>query len=360
MAVDATFVARAVEGIFSTVTALQEYEKNKWLPTAPKSIAPALGWLKGKGSDAVDDLMGRIEGWLGAAASAADLNEVIRQLAVYTPTFPPGAGVESGPAPGAGGEAAAAPADNLTGNLLTLSVHLVRNRWPARARSSLLALLCERCLADLDARSRALLVHVLAQLGGLGSGGGGGASSRAGLHVRRLLTSGVGGGDFVRLKQELDASGDYHNLHKLVFRDLAADDTRAFVLAFAAAEGGAFRDRAEAGEDGTRLRPWRKVHHHHHHHYHPALAESPSLGLWWRHAPRYPTSVPARLLGVVWCGTSRTHEPPLPLTNSEPPSPLTSPPSARCPPRLCPTWTTRRGARAAAFPQASIAPCRPR
>lgn len=46
----------------------------------------------------------------------------------------------------------------------------------------------------------------------------------------RKIICGKDGGELIRLKLEADSKGDYHSLHKLVFRDVTDPAIRADIL----------------------------------------------------------------------------------------------------------------------------------
>ena len=200
-----------------------------------------------------------------------ELNEVISRLSHYR--------ARRGSNSGDGNEAAAAATaaasnvvvddddnngddDGEAESYFSLAIYKVTDVWPSFSRSRLLKFLCEDRLCDLNVRSRALLLHAL-QLLQLS------AHERGACYVKHILTRWSGRdvwGELVRLKLEMDAKGDYHSLHKLLFVDMiGAEDLahREEILLFFEEEAKKLQAKMRQGGRGGRLllhsRPWRKV-----------------------------------------------------------------------------------------------------
>ena len=228
---------RLVRGVVAqVVSACQDLDRS-WLPSAPSSLAPLLDWVRGSLAGRGDE-MGRVQAAL-ETANAPELNEVLLQLnAAATP--------------------GAAAGNELGGerNYISLFVYKVKDRWPHKARSRLLKFLCEDRLSDLNVRSRVLVLHALQQLKLQ-------AHPRSEYYVRMIL-KGKSGGELVRLKLEMDSKGDYHSLHKLVFRDVSSREERRLILEHIEQQGRAMlshmRQGGRVGSKLLRARPWRKVH----------------------------------------------------------------------------------------------------
>jgi hypothetical protein len=98
-----------------------------------------------------------------------------------------------------------------------------------RHASALLVLLARERLADLSTATRAELVLALQR---------GRTGSRAERAIVDVLV-GTRGAELAELKAHIDASGDHHDLHQLLFHDIDDDALRAEALAHFAAEAAA-------------------------------------------------------------------------------------------------------------------------